>query len=309
MINLRELEAFRAVMLAGSVTGAAEMLRVTQPTISKFIAQLERRNKVKLFDRDRGRLAPRQEARRLLAQIEKVFSAVDEVERSARLLSRGDIGRLRIVSIPPVALGLLPRAVKAFSQTRPDAQITIDIRGSSYVAEWLATDQADLGFVSGRPKLNGAATERIYRSNAVCVVATAHRLAAKSVVHPGDLADERLILLGRETAFQHNIDRAFEDAGVARTIALRTGYSAVACAMAAQDVGVTVVDPISAVCRHECGDVVLRSFLPYVDYESSAVGLQKTLRSDLVQDFLACVEKAGRDLDARIDRALRPNGP
>jgi DNA-binding transcriptional LysR family regulator len=305
MINLRELEAFRALMLAGSVTGAAQMLRVTQPTISKFVAQLERRSKVRLFDRNRGRLAPRSEARRLLAQVEKVFSAVEEVERSATQLSRGDVGRIRIVSIPPIAFGLLPAAAAAFGRCRPDVQISIDIRGSSHIGEWLTTDQADLGFVSGRPKFNGFVTECVYRSNAVCVLGKGHPLAGRKALSAKELAGENFIALGRDTAFQHMIDYAFDDAGVAPTIVLRTGYSAVACALAARGAGAAVVDPISAFNRWECGDATLRRFEPIIEYESSAVAPQRTLKSDLIREFVACVETAGHDLDARVASALK----
>lgn len=59
-ITLRHLEAFRAVMVRRAVTGAAEMLGVTQPVVTRLIADLEQRIAIALFTRDKGRLAQRQ---------------------------------------------------------------------------------------------------------------------------------------------------------------------------------------------------------------------------------------------------------
>ena len=61
-MNLRQMEAFKTLMFAGSVTAAAELLRLSQPTISKLIAQLERSTRLRLFERRKRRLVPTQEA-------------------------------------------------------------------------------------------------------------------------------------------------------------------------------------------------------------------------------------------------------
>ncbi|HWG06312.1 MAG TPA: LysR family transcriptional regulator, partial [Beijerinckiaceae bacterium] len=114
MLDLRQLEAFRAVMLVGSVTGAGDLLGLTQPTISKLIAQLERRIAMKLFDRERGRLVPRAEAQAFLTQVDKIFKVAEETARHAQRLARGQVGRLRVVAIPPLALGIVPQAITQF---------------------------------------------------------------------------------------------------------------------------------------------------------------------------------------------------
>ena len=57
-ITLRHLEAFRAIMVRKTVTGAAEMLEVTQPVVTRLIADLEDRISISLFTRIKGRLLP-----------------------------------------------------------------------------------------------------------------------------------------------------------------------------------------------------------------------------------------------------------
>ena len=62
-LNFRQIEAFHAVMLAGTTTGAAQMLRTTQPSVSRLLAQAQQASGLKLFDMERGRLRPTREAK------------------------------------------------------------------------------------------------------------------------------------------------------------------------------------------------------------------------------------------------------
>jgi DNA-binding transcriptional LysR family regulator len=58
-MNHRQIDAFRAVMITGTATGAAVLLHTTQPVISKQIAELQRRTRVKLFELRKSRPAAR----------------------------------------------------------------------------------------------------------------------------------------------------------------------------------------------------------------------------------------------------------
>src|ERR1700754_461630 len=129
LMNLRQIEAFRTVMLTGSVTAAAQQLGITQPTISKLIVQLERSTKLKLFDRVRGgRMVRRREAHALLRDVEKVMEALEEVGRSARHLARSYVGHIRIAAIPSLGLSFLPKAIANFIGERPQVGVTLIVR-------------------------------------------------------------------------------------------------------------------------------------------------------------------------------------
>jgi DNA-binding transcriptional LysR family regulator len=304
LTSIRQLEAFRAVMLAGSVTRAAELVRLTQPTVSKLIAQLERAMDLKLFERSRGRLIPTPEAEALLHQIDKVFAAVDEVGRNARQLAQGRSGHIRITAIPALGLEFLPRAVASFLEARPDMRVTLNIRASRYVAEWVATQQADLGFVSGTIAAPGTVSEIFQEVSGVCVLPRGHALARKRAIKPADLANERFVSLGRDTAFRYLLDRTFAEASVSRRIIIETNYSASACALVAAGAGVTIVDPISALDRFELGGVVLRPFYPEVKFEASILTPFQASRSLLAQEFLTHLSKLQRDANDRLRKAV-----
>jgi DNA-binding transcriptional LysR family regulator len=83
-VNIRQLEAFRAVMIARSTTGAAELLDVSQPAVSRLIVQLEASLELTLFDRSSGRLAPTPEALLLHEEVERTVVSVDKIRELAR---------------------------------------------------------------------------------------------------------------------------------------------------------------------------------------------------------------------------------
>ena len=107
-MNLRQLEVFRAVMVAGSTVDAASMLYVSQPAVSNAIVQLENRLGFKLFERIKGRLHPTAEAKVLLAESERVFTDFNRVHNLAQELRDGKAGALRIAASPSIGQTIMP---------------------------------------------------------------------------------------------------------------------------------------------------------------------------------------------------------
>lgn len=309
MPNLRQLEAFRAVMRSGSVTEAGKLLRLTQPTISKLIAQLERSAGLKLFVRANGRLIPRPEAETLLHQVDKVFVAVEELGRNTKRLANGHSGHLRLVAFPPLALRFLPQAISTFRQRHPDVRITLNVRGSSYIPDWIASQQADLGFTSFTSAVAGISVTSLMSGPAVCVLPQDHPLAAKRVIGPADFEGQDYVGLGREAPFSHLLDRTFGDAGVKRRIAVEAGYSCMACALVAGGQGLSIIDPWSAYDQHQAGGVALRRFAPEVRCEAKAAYSSQSGLSLLAQAFLKHLETQKKGYEAGLELALKGGRP
>jgi DNA-binding transcriptional LysR family regulator len=285
-MNMRQLQAFRAVMLIGTVTGAGELLRLTQPTISKLVADLEHEVGLKLFERASGRLIPRAEAHTLLHQVDKVFTAMEDVERNARQLGRGQAGHLRLVAIPALALDFLPGVMASFLELRPDVTIELNVRPANRVVDWIATNRATLGFASDVAANAGVTMEPFRALSGVVALPSAHPLSRRAEIEPRDLAGERFISLGRDATFRHHVDRIFEEAGVARRIAVETGISATACALVRQGAGVAIIDPMTAVCQAEAPGIVLRPFRPEVPFTVHAVFARHAALPVLSSEFL-----------------------
>src|SRR3954454_10691289 len=233
-MNVRQMEAFKTLMLAGSVTAAGELLKLSQPTISKLIAQIESQTKLQLFDRARGRLVPTLEAHSLLKNVEKALNALEEVGRSATQLARTHTGGVRIACIPSIGTGFMPNAIASFIKTNPKTKATLYVRSSNYVVERVSGKLADLGLVSEGVDAMGADSIRFQElPGAICVLAPSHPLRRKRFLQPKDFEGEPFVTVGRDKPFRYLIDRAFVEAGVNRNIVVEATYFGAAYALAA----------------------------------------------------------------------------
>ena len=287
-MNLRQMEAFKTLMLAGSVTAAAELLKLSQPTVSKLIAQIEKQTKLRLFDRTRGRLVPTREAHSLLKNVETALNALEEVGRSATQLARIHTGAVRIACIPSIGTGFMPRAVAIFLKTHPKTKATLYVRSSNYVVDRVGGKLADVGLVADGVEAIGADSTSFQEwPGAVCVLPPGHPLRRKKAVEAKDLEGEAFITVGRDKPFRELIDQAFVDAGIYRNMVVETSHFAAAYALAAEGAGVCVVDPYTAISCFRRDEVVLRPFHPEVKF---VVNLLKPAHSRvpaIVEDFIA----------------------
>lgn len=304
-VSLRQIEAFRTLMRAGSTTAAAELLRLSQPTISKLIAQLEHEIKLKLFDRTRGRLVARQEAHLLLRNVDNVFHAVDDVARYAEQLARSQTGHIRIATTASLGAYFLPIAVADFMTAHPEIRVTLSTGSTSYVKEWVASQQADIGFVTESPPTTGIITERFQeRPEAICLIPPGHKLAKKKTIHPRDLLGTRVISVDRDTPFYRQIRSALNEAGVGNQLVLETNRSITAWALVTEGVGVTLVNPFAAFSCHSQGNVLLRPFLAKVTFSVDIIRATGQKKSLLVEEFLNHVSKQKKIMDKSLQKAF-----
>ena len=123
-LNLRQIEVFRAVMTTGTIAGAAQMLFVSQPAVSRLLAHTEQRVGFALFERIKGRLFATPEAKKLFHEVEAVYRAVQRVNELASDLSSNRSGMLNFVSSPSVGQSFLPQAMALFHAKHPDCKLT-----------------------------------------------------------------------------------------------------------------------------------------------------------------------------------------
>ena len=135
-INLKHLEAFRSVMLAGSVVGAAKLLNVTQPGVSRTIGLLELRLGFTLFVRQGRKLIPTPEAEALFREIEPFYSGVERIAQVAQDIRLQRAGALRVACLPALAQGMAPRAIAQLSAARPNVSVFLQSLPSRQIARF-----------------------------------------------------------------------------------------------------------------------------------------------------------------------------
>jgi DNA-binding transcriptional LysR family regulator len=169
-ITLNQLASFLAVAREGSVSGAAEKLYVTQPSISSAISALSREVGVELTQRvGRGiGLTPAGEAFRPFAT--DVLGLVEEGRQAAREAADRSLRRLRIIAVATAGEYLVPSLLRAFAARHPEIKLTLEVANRATLFERLLDHDADVG-IAGRPPEDERIEGRAFMKNEIVLIA------------------------------------------------------------------------------------------------------------------------------------------
>ncbi len=220
MITLRQVEAFRAVMISGSVTQAANMLFVSQPAVSRILSDLEYRVGFKLFDRTRRHLVPTEEGRAFYDEVERAFTGLQQIDQAAASIRRYHRGHLRLITFQSLAPTLMVDLITRFAERYPEIAVSLEVQPSQRVFERVVSQHCDLGILTAPITGASVVASTIATTNAVCILPKSHPLATKPMIRPGDLAGQPCISFMSDSTFRHQVDAVFNAAGVTRDMKL-----------------------------------------------------------------------------------------
>jgi DNA-binding transcriptional LysR family regulator len=286
VLNLRHIEVFYAIMRAGSITGAARVLNVTQPAVSVALKQLEGRLRMTLFDRAGGRLQPTPEAKALLPDVAEIFGRIGAVERLSQDLAAGARGVFSIAATPPLCDGFVAKAVATFVKKRPGVKVSVQAIASAIVLDRVINREADLGVVYEPVVSSAVQVEEISRAAIGCIMPARHALARKRAIHVADLAPYPVITYLPQALLRPYIDRALSERAAALDIAIQTGTSATAIALATQGAGIALVETALFSARPISG-FVMRPIEPRVELKVLLLRPRQAVTSRVLDDFTA----------------------
>ncbi|CRK76283.1 Ben and cat operon transcriptional regulator [Nereida ignava] len=245
--NIKQIEAFNAVMKGGSVTNAAKNLFISQPAVSKMIRAFEESCGFTLFMRASGRLMPTPEARRLYLETEKLITGVARVENTARAIRDLERGEISVAAFAAVSLRLLPMLTARFLAERPDVRLSIVTRSSRNVADSMLTQAADFGISMVRSDHPGLRCQIFSECSMICALPANHPLARERVIDLRMLKGERLISLGREDQSSGIVLDAFDRAGVSLDASITVQMADTACMFVREGQGVSLVPSLTTI--------------------------------------------------------------
>ena len=270
-MNLRQIEVFRAVMQAGSISGAAAALHVSQPAVSRLVRYLEVKLGVPLFERTGSRLHPTPEAHALKREVDSAYRSIDRVRLYADQLRYGVADTLRIGSNLSTGLKLVPQAIADIKTRMPRLHLTVEIATHAQITDQLLSGECDIGVVSFvqafHPSIN---VHAIGEGEVLCAMAPTHPLAAHRRITLEMLRRPDVISFGHETPHGKIVHALVgtQDQPITPTVDVRYAY--IACSIAAAGWGVAVVDDMTA--RHcESSQLVLRPLAEPIRYSACAM--------------------------------------
>lgn len=178
-MRLRHIEVFHAVMQAGTISGAAQVLHISQPAVTKVLQHCELQLGLPLFERIRGKLYPRPEAHRLFAETEKLSRDLAGIRRVAAALKHKSVETIRLVATPALASSVLPPALARWRSGFPHTQCELSTRHGDEVADILRIGEADLALSLHDPRHPNVVAEPLAEGPLVAVAPTGHWPAAQ----------------------------------------------------------------------------------------------------------------------------------
>ncbi|WP_067663539.1 LysR family transcriptional regulator [Nocardia miyunensis] len=251
-MTLRQYEYALAVAETGSVTAAAELLHVAQPSMSQQIRGLERELGVQLFARTPTGLVPTVVGRAFLREAQVAVSA----SRRARATARAAADELEGELLVAVQMGLgtqqLPRALGALRNRFPRLEVTVFEEPNPAELERLGRRGVlDLVLVAAPCEEGAAQAHHLGDEEFVVVLGEGHRLLAAERVDLRELEGEPWVRFDRDGALDGVLRDALRDNEIAPMTVARVSQAATAVRWASHGMGVTLV-PASAVPHGYC---------------------------------------------------------
>lgn len=307
-MRLRHIEVLNAVMVTGSVSGAARLINVTQPAVSRTLKHAELQLGFPLFERAGGRLVATAEARSLFPLVDKLFSDLDEVRRMARgLRAAQGIKELRVLTVLAVSYEIFPAAVERFRVLHPSVVIHHAALHSPEIADALALQEADLGFVFAAPSHPALSEECLASQRLVCIVPKGllpRQRRAGDGLGVNELAGLPLIGLDGRDPVGRMLANALGDVlpQLQPVIVVQTYH--VALALAHRGVGVAIVEACTAQSA-DLSRVEVLAFEPAVQTHVYALRPLARPHSQLVRAFTDCMRQALAHMPGAHPVALR----
>lgn len=239
-LGFRHIETIHAIVLTGSVTGAATRLHVTQPAVSNVLRDAEERLELTLFERRGGRLIPTAHAEALFTEIERSFIGLESINSFASGLHKDQHRMLSVVCTPAFCAAILP----SITGRSPQTLLTVHSRMAHHVAALVSSGKCDLGLGLQVPTVPGVDCEVIGTLPIMCYLPRGHRLAGEAQIHPWQLLDEPMISHSSVEGVDALATAAFAGCERMPESVIECPAAIAACAMVAQGLGFALFDAL-----------------------------------------------------------------
>jgi DNA-binding transcriptional LysR family regulator len=264
MLLHRQVEAFRAVMVAGGVTRAARSMHITQPAVSRLIHEMEAALGLTLFTRQGTGVRPTAEALALFEEVERSFVGLERIQRVALNLRESGHTLLRLATQPMLSNQYLPRFLGRFLRDHRDIEVRFVALPTSLIVEGTAEGRFDIGMAAMPVVYRGLAVEQAPATSMVAVLPLDHPLARKRVLEPEDFEGQPFIAIGEHALPRLRLDALFAERGVTRQIRAESPLHHVVCSLVAEGVGLAVVERLAAEDFRDKG-IAVRGFSPTIE--------------------------------------------
>jgi DNA-binding transcriptional LysR family regulator len=244
-LTLRQVEVIRAVMVTGTIAGAADLLNVSAPGISRLVKHTEESLGVRLFERKGGLFVPAAEAAPVFDQINQVFEKMAGLTYALASLKQGRDTELAFASVPSIAQFLAARAVVRIRKRFPDLYIDLNVLKIEEAVDYLLLERGEFVAISYRFPHPSLDFRPLGTGELVAIVPENHPLATARQLSVRDLAKEPVIGVDDSDPYGAITAQPFVIAGISRRLSIKARFAQTVVSLVRHGLGVAVIDEFS----------------------------------------------------------------
>lgn len=241
-LSARQIEIFQMAYRLKSTRKAADALHISQPAISRAVAELELEIGVALFDRSGRKFEPTAAAHSLQEAALKHYHGLERVKDAARQIASGLGGHLRVAALPVVADTRVASAAGRLMARHPALRIDVDVLNEDSCLAALREGRADCVVISSDPGDPNLVCTRVADVLPTAIFHPNDELARVGKVTLAELAKVPQIMLPTHSPFRRAVEYMFDQAGVTFQIMAEAGTQSALIRMVAQGAGRAIVD-------------------------------------------------------------------
>ena len=245
-MRLRHIEVFHAVMQAGTISGAAQLLHISQPAVTKVLQHCELQLGMPLFDRVRGKLYPTPEAERLFVEIDKLNRDLVSIRRLAASLRSGESEQLRLMATPTLGTAVIPAAMTHWTRAFPNSHCQLSTNHTREIVSALLLGEADLALSLQDPRHPGIKVETLASGPMMALCPLGSPEARGEGPLPLDEIQTELVAMAADDPLGNMVANAAEAQGAKPVSRITVQTYQLARTLVEAGVGMTVVDPFTA---------------------------------------------------------------
>jgi DNA-binding transcriptional LysR family regulator len=301
---LYQIEVFRAVMKTGTMTAAARLLNISQPSVTKHIHSLEGRLNGKLFVKEGRAVRPTSVALRLQDEADVMFSLANNIERIVDSFSRAAKRSIRI-GIPPILSSkFLIDVLDKVGKDRPKYDLYVTVKDSQLLKGLIASGLLDVAVVGDHVYRKGIS---IGRNPLICAMNIEHPLAHHSHVELADLIHHDYIAFEKESPMQLAIEAAARDMNVRILPRIVASTTPTLLGFVGHGLGVAIVHPFAVL--GSAARLVVRPFEPQIMWEYKVIHSTTIRNSLLVEAFVKAINEVSQEWTQRSIRLSSDGSP
>ena len=285
---MRQIEAFHAIYVSGSISGAARVLNVSQPSLTKVLQHAEQQLGFALFRRVKGRLVATDEAHVLFHEVRDLQGRIESLQETTKNLRRGGGGHFRLAVLPSLGLQVTPRAVAQFRQSHPDVSFEIKTIHKEDILRSLYERSSDIAVAYDSPRHPRLSEVSIGTGELVLLFRKQDFPRPPARLALDALEKFDLVKLAGTGAIDTLLTSEIDSAAMPRAgISVETYY--VAAALVREGAGIAVVDEFTA--RAMVGDDLdYRPLAKGSKFDVYCIHLEDRPLSRISQDFIAAMQ-------------------